>query len=118
MTSDCRVHDEGKFDATCTCPTYRATHWSIHDGSDAMEIVVPGNLFVLINEDGESWAADPADWRTAEEMLECIHCGRSVVLDEDRWVDPYAGYDTENGDGIWREVCMDHDTVTAEHEIA
>lgn len=49
----------------------------------------------------------------------CRHCDRSIVLDDDgRWIDPEAGYDDENGDGMWRETCDAHDTFTAEHEPA
>lgn len=42
----------------------------------------------------------------------CRHCGREIVLEADRWVDPEATGD----DSIWREVCDAHDTFTAEHE--
>lgn len=42
----------------------------------------------------------------------CQHCGRSVVLEDGRWIDPEATGD----DAIWRETCDAHDTFTAEHE--
>jgi hypothetical protein len=49
-------------------------------------------------------------------MTTCRHCHRTIVQDADgRWIDPEAGYDDENGDGIWRETCDAHDTFTAEH---
>lgn len=48
---------------------------------------------------------------------ECKHCGRGIVLDShEGWIDPEAGYDDENGDGIWRVTCERHDTFTGEHE--
>jgi hypothetical protein len=46
--------------------------------------------------------------------MTCIHCGRSIVLDVDVWVDPEATGD----DAVWRETCDAHDTFTAEHEPA
>lgn len=47
----------------------------------------------------------------------CRHCQRRIVLDRtEGWIDPEAGYDDENGDGIWRTTCDSHDTFTAEHE--
>jgi hypothetical protein len=42
----------------------------------------------------------------------CAHCGRTIVQDGDRWVDPEASGD----DIVWRETCDQHDTFTAEHE--
>jgi hypothetical protein len=51
--------------------------------------------------------------RTARDVIkECRHCGRSIVLDGDRWVDPEATGD----DSVWRETCDAHDTFVAEHE--
>lgn len=47
----------------------------------------------------------------------CRHCGRRIVKDPtEGWIDPEAGYDDEDGDGIWRTTCDQHDTFTAEHE--
>lgn len=47
----------------------------------------------------------------------CRHCGRAIIQDANgTWVDPEAGFDVEFGDGMWRETCEGHDTVTAEHE--
>jgi hypothetical protein len=40
--------------------TYRDTHVSKGDGSPAM--LVSEDPFVLINEDGYTWLADPGDW--------------------------------------------------------
>lgn len=39
---------------------YRHTHVSRGDGSPAMAI--SADPFVLINEDGHAWLADPKDW--------------------------------------------------------
>lgn len=47
----------------------------------------------------------------------CRHCQRDVVKDPDEgWIDPEAGYDDEDGDGIWRTTCDSHDTFIADHE--
>lgn len=48
----------------------------------------------------------------AESSATCKHCGRSIILDGDRWVDPEATGD----DSVWRETCDGHDTLEAEHE--
>jgi hypothetical protein len=54
---------------------------------------------------------------TIVETDTCRHCGRSIVNDPiDGWVDPEAGTDVENGDGMWRETCDAHDTFEARHE--
>lgn len=50
------------------------------------------------------------------EQATCVHCQRHIVRIASGWVCPEAGFDREFGDGIWRETCEDHDTVTAEHE--
>lgn len=96
---------------------YKPTHWSINDGSNAMQIDLGPGLY-LINEDGDAWQADPAEWRTVAQMHECKHCGRTVFdTGEDsmyRYVDPHALDD----DSIWRETCDSHDTFPAEHEVA
>lgn len=42
----------------------------------------------------------------------CTHCGRAIVQENGRWVDPEATGD----DSVWRETCDAHDTTTAEHE--
>ena len=42
----------------------------------------------------------------------CKHCGRTIVHNDDGWVDPQATGD----DRMWRETCEGHDTFTAEHE--
>lgn len=47
-----------------------------------------------------------------EHASTCRHCGRSIIRDGDRWVDPEATGD----DSVWRETCDAHDTFTAEHE--
>jgi hypothetical protein len=44
----------------------------------------------------------------------CKHCGRSITLVNDEWIDPLATGD----DAMWRETCDAHDTLTAEHEPA
>lgn len=44
----------------------------------------------------------------------CKHCGRSIELDGDVWVDPHATGD----DSLWRETCDAHDTFVADHEPA
>lgn len=47
----------------------------------------------------------------------CRYCGRTIVYDEtEGWIDPEAGYDDEDGDGIWRTTCDQHHTFVAEHE--
>lgn len=47
----------------------------------------------------------------------CKHCGRAIGYSkEEGWIDPEAGYDDENGDGMWRTTCDCHDTFVAEHE--
>jgi hypothetical protein len=43
---------------------------------------------------------------------DCRHCGRPIVNEGGRWVDPEATGD----DSVWRETCDSHDTFTAEHE--
>lgn len=51
------------------------------------------------------------------ERATCRHCGRTIVKDAtEGWIDPEAGYDDEDGDGIWRTTCDSHDTFVAEHE--
>lgn len=48
---------------------------------------------------------------------QCKHCGRTIYpTSEGVWIDPEAGYDDEDGDGIWRTTCDKHDTFAAEHE--
>jgi hypothetical protein len=46
----------------------------------------------------------------------CRHCDRTITLHNGSWLCLEAGWDDENGDGMWRETCEDHDTFTAEHE--
>jgi hypothetical protein len=48
----------------------------------------------------------------------CKHCHRRIVNNPDEgWVDPDAGFDVENGDGIWRATCEDnHEDRIAAHE--
>lgn len=46
------------------------------------------------------------------ETKTCRHCGRAIVSEEGRWIDPEATGD----DSVWRETCDSHDTFTAEHE--
>ena len=43
---------------------------------------------------------------------ECRHCGRTIKLENDGWIDPEATGD----DSIWREVCDAHDSFQANHE--
>jgi hypothetical protein len=45
---------------------YTPTHRSIQDGSDAMEVKLPGLTFALMNEAGCYWEADPAEWRAVD----------------------------------------------------
>lgn len=42
----------------------------------------------------------------------CRHCGRTIVNEDGRWIDPEATGD----DSVWRETCDAHDTFAAEHE--
>jgi hypothetical protein len=51
-------------------------------------------------------------------IIVCRHCGRTIENDpEEGWIDRAAGYDDEDGDGIWRTTCdAHHDSITAEHE--
>lgn len=51
-------------------------------------------------------------------IIVCRHCGRYIENDPDEgWIDREAGYDDEDGDGIWRVTCdANHDSITAEHE--
>lgn len=41
---------------------YRATHASVHDGSDAMLVTTEGDTITLINEDGYVWTDNASDW--------------------------------------------------------
>lgn len=43
---------------------------------------------------------------------QCQHCDRTIVETDEGWADPEATGD----DAIWRFVCENHDTITAEHE--
>lgn len=68
-------------------------------------------------ESGDSEYVSPAP------NTECKHCERRIVDAGGIWVDPEAPLDLdEDGnltdDGIWRETCDRHDTLTAEHEPA
>ena len=45
----------------------------------------------------------------AIESATCDHCGRFIVLDGGRWIDPEATGD----DAIWRETCDANDTERA-----
>lgn len=58
------------------------------------------------------------DLAAATDHSTCLHCGRAILLTPaGRWIDPEAGYDDENGDGIWRETCQDnHEDRIAAHE--
>lgn len=49
---------------------------------------------------------------TTEQVTTCRFCGRDIINDGGRWVDPEATGD----DIVWRETCDSHDTFTAEHE--
>jgi hypothetical protein len=44
----------------------------------------------------------------------CIHYGRTIVEENDAWIDPHATGD----DSMWRETCDSRDTFTAEHEVS
>lgn len=50
----------------------------------------------------------------------CRHCGHGIVRlanrDDDQWIAPDAGYDSVDGDGIWRETCPDVEWPATEHE--
>jgi hypothetical protein len=47
------------------------------------------------------------------ETQDCRRCGRRIVFEQGRWIDPEATGD----DAMWRETCDENrDTVTAEHE--
>lgn len=62
-------------------------------------------------------AAEGATVKRIPETATCKHCGKTIWNDLDEgWVDFGAGYDDENGDGVWRTSCPEHDTFTAEHE--
>lgn len=75
---------------------------SLKDLADALDVAY---------EDVEAIQAQDAETTT------CRHCGRRIVHDKNEgWIDPEAGYDDEDGDGIWRTTCDSHDTFTAEHE--
>lgn len=50
----------------------------------------------------------------ANESRTCVHCGRSIRLEDDVWIDPEADGD----DIVWRETCDSHDTFEANHEPA
>jgi hypothetical protein len=47
----------------------------------------------------------------------CRHCGRDIGLSPDEgWIDPEAGYDDVDGDGVWRTSCDSNDVFAANHE--
>lgn len=56
--------------------------------------------------------------REDAETSTCRHCGRAILKDpEEGWIDPEAGYDDEDGDGIWRTTCDEnHQDRIAAHE--
>lgn len=58
----------------------------------------------------------PEPLRASHYVGTCRHCDRRILWDEGGgvWVDPEATGD----DAVWREVCDQHDTFTAEHEPA
>lgn len=62
--------------------------------------------------DTESEARRFARTGRRDERATCTHCGRLIVQEQGRWVDPQATGD----DSMWRETCDAHDTTTAEHE--
>jgi hypothetical protein len=50
-------------------------------------------------------------------IIVCRHCGRYIENDpEEGWIDRAAGYDDEDGDGVWRYTCDAHATFVADHE--
>ena len=47
-------------------------------------------------------------------IIVCRHCGRYIENDpEEGWIDRAAGYDDEDGDGVWRYTCDEHATFVA-----
>lgn len=47
----------------------------------------------------------------------CRHCGHGIRNEGGWWIAPDAGFDTEGGDGIWRDSCPDnHESREAPHE--
>lgn len=50
------------------------------------------------------------------EKSHCRHCHRTIVRTDEGWIDPEAGYDDKDGDGIWRTTCDANDTFAADHE--
>lgn len=43
-------------------PTYKATHRSVHDGSEAMSLGMTAGGLHLMNEDGYTWVSGPNQW--------------------------------------------------------
>lgn len=76
----------------------------------------PGLAWDITNDDGTVVAEHVILTEGLPEDT-CIHCQRRIFHHpKDGWIDPEAGTDVENGDGIWRTVCDEHDSPTADHE--
>lgn len=68
-------------------------------------------LASLIGTEPLPWTRESAQ---SEGRAQCRYCGRRIIEEGGRWIDPEATGD----DAIWRETCDAHDTFTAEHEPA
>lgn len=93
---------------------YGDTDGSIHLFEDSEEIVMW---------DSAEWVEDPSlvyvianaikkgfEGTLVLDESDCRHCGHGIItLDGKLWVAPDAGFDTESGDGIWREICPDNE---------
>lgn len=72
-----------------------------------------GDTYVHVDQDGVVIARFTV---VPNEVLctgSCVHCHRSVIVVDGRWIDPQATGD----DAMWRETCDASDTFTAEHEV-
>jgi hypothetical protein len=104
-------------------------------GQDAFKDTVTWERTVITFTDGSATSFDSWDGEAYDEYLcefddngqprplvkttrTCRHCGRAIGQDPDgRWIDPEAGWDDENGDGVWRETCDEnHEDRIAAHE--
>lgn len=99
-------------------------------GKSRTKVVREGNGFQAryYDEDMRLWfdLGDPRSTQVEADLLieafnkeksTCRHCKREIVFDgSEGWIDPEAGYDDEDGDGIWRTTCDAHDSFDADHE--